>query len=151
MLMKNRYKGTIKVQWKNGIFVVISKVVMADDLNSAINWLTNEFDYWINNENVGAIEVIMPEDIDKTARPTLNWVYDKIMEYAKTNSEDKMNEIQTEIYKVFRDYSPDWDDDTLSDILDYAYAGELDKYTQRDYKGCFNDLIQELDEYIETI
>lgn len=149
--MKNRYKGTIKVQWKNGIFVVISKVVMADDLNSAINWLTNEFDYWINNENVGAIEVIMPEDIDKTARPTLNWVYDKIMEYAKTNSEDKMNEIQTEIYKVFRDYSPDWDDDTLSDILDYAYAGELDKYTQRDYKGCFNDLIQELDEYIETI
>ena len=149
--MKNRYKGTIKVQWKNGIFVVISKVVMADDLNSAINWLTNEFDYWINNENVGAIEVIMPEDIDKTARPTLNWVYDKIMEYAKTNSEDKMNEIQTEIYKVFRDYSPDWDDDTLSDILDYAYADELDKYTQRDYKGCFNDLIQELDEYIETI
>ena len=149
--MKNRYKGTIKVQWKNGIFVVISKVVMADDLNSAINWLTNEFDYWINNENVGAIEVIMPEDIDKTARPTLDWVYDKIMEYAKTNSEDKMNEIQTEIYKVFRDYSPDWDDDTLSDILDYAYAGELDKYTQRDYKGCFNDLIQELDEYIETI
>ena len=149
--MKNRYKGTIKVQWKNGIFVVISKVVMADDLNSAINWLTNEFDYWINNENVGAIEVIMPEDIDKTARPTLDWVYDKIMEYAKTNSEDKMNEIQTEIYKVFRDYSPDWDDDTLSDILDYAYADELDKYTQRDYKGCFNDLIQELDEYIETI
>ena len=149
--MKNRYKGTIKVQWKNGIFVVINKVVMADDLDSAINWLTNEFDYWINNENVGAIEVIMPEDIDKTARPTLDWVYDKIMEYAKTNSEDKMNEIQTEIYKVFRDYSPDWDDDTLSDILDYAYAGELDKYTQRDYKGCFNDLIQELDEYIETI
>ena len=149
--MKNRYKGTIKVQWKNGIFVVINKVVMADDLDSAINWLTNEFDYWINNENVGAIEVIMPEDIDKTKRPTLDWVYDKIMEYAKTNSEDKMNEIQTEIYKVFRDYSPDWDDDTLSDILDYAYAGELDKYTQRDYKGCFNDLIQELDEYIETI
>ena len=149
--MKNRYKGTIKVQWKNGIFVVISKVVMADDLNSAINWLTNEFDYWINNENVGAIEVIMPEDIDKTKRPTLDWVYDKIMEYAKTNSEDKMNEIQTEIYKVFRDYSPDWDDDTLSDILDYAYADELNEYTQRDYKGCFNDLIQELDEYIETI
>ena len=149
--MKNRYKGTIKVQWKNGIFVVINKVVMADDLDSAINWLTNEFDYWINNENVGAIEVIMPEDIDKTARPTLNWVYDKIMEYAKTNSEDKMNEIQTEIYKVFRDYSPDWDDDTLSDILDYAYADELNEYTQRDYKGCFNDLIQELDEYIETI
>lgn len=149
--MKNRYKGTIKVQWKNGIFVVINKVVMADDLDSAINWLTNEFDYWINNENVGAIEVIMPEDIDKTARPTLDWVYDKIMEYAKTNSEDKMNEIQTEIYKVFRDYSPDWDDDTLSDILDYAYADELNEYTQRDYKGCFNDLIQELDEYIETI
>ena len=149
--MKNRYKGTIKVQWKNGIFVVINKVVMADDLDSAINWLTNEFDYWINNENVGAIEVIMPEDIDKTKRPTLDWVYDKIMEYAKTNSEDKMNEIQTEIYKVFRDYSPDWDDDTLSDILDYAYADELNEYTQRDYKGCFNDLIQELDGYIETI
>ena len=49
-----------------------------------------------------------------------------------------------EIYKTFREYDPDWDDDCLSDILSYADKGKMFDYINDIDETCYY-LLQELD------
>ena len=77
--------------------------------------------------------------------PSIEFVKEKLLKYNNLSTPQKERiKIMQEIYKTFREYDPDWDDDCLSDILSYADKGKMFDYINDIDETCYY-LLQELD------
>lgn len=121
----NRYRGRIYTKFGEKI-IERDTVALGDTLEDArkkmIIELYNSFKYDKRNVEYKLLSVVE----DTTPKPTFEFVKTHLLilnDTAKSIDEHKTS--KHELYKSFRTYSPEWDDDELSDILSYCEEGEL--------------------------
>lgn len=116
-------------------------------MDCAIELLREKFSEWIENPNVVSFSIEFPTDVDTMVRPSKDFVKSKLQTINEISDLGEINKIEREIYKVFRAYSPEWDDDELANCLSYAETGELFEYVEN-IDECCDYLVGELDKYI---
>lgn len=123
-----RYRGRAHVKFKSGRCIDVDRVVRADSFESAQAQLAILFDnYYKNNEFVEYYRTELPW-FDTTKKPTLDELKEQILIINNLENVQKMREeAGYKLYEICRTYNPDFDDDTLSDVLSYAKDGCLNE------------------------
>lgn len=141
----NRYRVTFHIEFANG--KTINKIVIAkaNTENEARAQAKEKTDYfYLNNSHVLKYELVKCE-LNTIKLPSIEFVKEKLLKYNNLSTpQEERIQIMQEIYKTFREYDPDWDDDGLSDILSYADKGKMFDYINDIDETCYY-LLQELD------
>lgn len=120
-----RYRTTGHITFKGGAVRHVDRVVKAQSYEEANELLQKVFDEGYNYDYTKEYH-IDPAHIDETRKPTFDEIKENILIINDlSNSQEDRYKANVTLYKLCRDYEPEFDDDALSDLLSYAEDGSL--------------------------
>ena len=121
-----KYRCTFYVKFKSLKELRTPHVVIADNKDDAIKKLTIEL-YGLYKNSSNVIEFKLEDIIeDKLEKPSFDFIKNSIITINDiTNTHETRKQAQTNLYNAIYTYSPQMDDDYLSDVLSFCETGHI--------------------------